>query len=45
MSTHDLRDCKLCAIGRHPAQAAQQRALTKHLKQHPLPRQQQGAQQ
>lgn len=33
------RDCRLCAVLRHPAQAAQGRALTKHLKTNPLPRQ------
>ena len=36
---HSPRDCKLCAVLRHPAQAAQGRALTKHLKTNPLPRQ------
>lgn len=41
---HDPRDCHLCATGRHPAQAAQRRALTKHLEQHPLPLQKTGAQ-
>lgn len=33
------RDCRLCATLRHPGQAAQGRALTKHLAEHPLPRQ------
>lgn len=34
-----LADCRLCAIYRHPAQAAQGRKLTAHLKTNPLPRQ------
>lgn len=34
-----LRDCPLCATLRHPGQAAAGRALTKHLKTNPLPRQ------
>lgn len=38
--THDLRACRLCGTLRHPAQARQGRALTKHLAQHPIPRQQ-----
>jgi hypothetical protein len=33
------RDCRLCAIIRHPAQAKNRRALTAHLKNNPLPRQ------
>lgn len=33
------RDCPLCATLRHPGQAAQGRALTKHLAANPLPRQ------
>ncbi|MFM9616823.1 hypothetical protein ACKI14_02535 [Streptomyces turgidiscabies] len=36
---HDPRACKLCAVGRHPAQAQQRRALREHLKTNPLPRQ------
>lgn len=36
---HTARDCNLCASLRHPAQAAQGRALTKHLITAPLPRQ------
>lgn len=34
------RDCRLCATLRHPAQAKAGRALTKHLAEHPFPRQQ-----
>lgn len=34
-----LADCRKCAFLRHPGQAAQGRALTKHLKTNPLPRQ------
>jgi len=37
---HTARNCHLCATLRHPAQAAQGRALTRHLAQNPLPRQQ-----
>lgn len=33
------RDCRLCATLRHPGQAKQGRALTKHLKTNPLPKQ------
>lgn len=33
------RDCRLCATLKHPGQAAEGRALTKHLAAHPLPRQ------
>lgn len=36
---HDPRTCPLCASLRHPAQAAQGRALRAHLAAHPLPRQ------
>lgn len=36
---HTARDCKLCAVLRHPTQAAQGRALTKHFAVNPLPRQ------
>lgn len=36
---HDPRDCNCCAFLRHPALAKQGRALTKHLAEHPLPRQ------
>lgn len=36
---HDPRNCTLCGTLRHPAQAAQGRALTKHLAAHPFPRQ------
>ena len=35
---HDPRACALCGTLRHPAQAAQGRALTKYLKAHPFPR-------
>ena len=34
---HDPRTCNNCASLRHPALAAQGRALTKHLKTNPLP--------
>lgn len=37
--THDPRTCNLCASLRHPALAKQGRALTKHLKANPFPRQ------
>ena len=33
------RDCRLCAVLRHPGQAAAGRKLTAHLKTNPLPRQ------
>lgn len=36
---HDPRTCQPCGFLRHPAQAAQGRALAKHLAAHPLPRQ------
>lgn len=36
---HNPRDCNLCAVLRHPAQAKQGRALTAHLTEHPFPRQ------
>ncbi|MFD9444967.1 hypothetical protein [Streptomyces sp. NPDC060001] len=34
-----LRDCQLCSTLRHPAQAKQGRALTRHLKTNPIPKQ------
>jgi hypothetical protein len=37
--THNPKACRLCATLRHPAQAAQGRALTRHLAQHPFPKQ------
>ncbi|MER8219714.1 hypothetical protein ABTZ58_03770 [Streptomyces sp. NPDC094143] len=40
---HDPRACNLCSTYRHPALAAQGRALAKHLAEHPLPVQQTGA--
>jgi len=33
------RDCRLCAVLRHPAQAAQGRALQRYLAVFPLPKQ------
>jgi hypothetical protein len=36
---HAARACHLCATLRHPAQAKQGRALTRHLTAHPFPRQ------
>lgn len=36
---HNSRDCHLCASLRHPGQAAQGRALAKHLAANPFPRQ------
>jgi hypothetical protein len=36
---HDPRTCQPCASLRHPAQAAQGRALAKYLAAHPFPRQ------
>ncbi len=36
---HTARDCNLCGVLRHPAQAAQGRALTAHLAAHPFPQQ------
>ncbi|MFD6024535.1 hypothetical protein [Streptomyces griseoluteus] len=39
---HNPRDCRLCGINRHPAQAAQGRQLTKHLAANPFPRQRAG---
>lgn len=40
---HIPRTCPLCAFLRHPAQAAQGRALTKHLAVAPFPKQAVGA--
>ncbi|MFF3310504.1 hypothetical protein [Streptomyces sp. NPDC002952] len=37
--THDRKNCALCATLRHPGQAKQGRALTKHLAAHPFPKQ------
>ncbi|WP_164992341.1 hypothetical protein [Streptomyces sp. L2] len=42
-SPHTARDCNLCASLRHPARAAEGRALDKHLAANPLPRQTGGA--
>ncbi|MDL5205112.1 hypothetical protein [Streptomyces sp. ALI-76-A] len=36
---HDPRTCNLCSSLRHPAQAAQGRALAKHLAANPFPQQ------
>lgn len=36
---HDPRACNLCASLRHPAQAANGRALRKHLAERPFPQQ------
>lgn len=36
---HNPRTCQPCGTLRHPAQAAQGRALKKHLAQHPFPQQ------
>lgn len=36
---HDPRTCQPYASLRHPAQAANGRALTQHLAEHPFPRQ------
>lgn len=36
---HTARACHLCSTLRHPAQAKQGRALTRHLTAHPFPRQ------
>lgn len=38
-AAHNPKTCALCATLRHPAQAKQGRALTKHLAANPLPRQ------
>jgi hypothetical protein len=40
---HDPRDCNLCGTLRHPAQAKNGRALTRHLAANPFPRQAGGA--
>ncbi|MET7437015.1 hypothetical protein ACWERY_16130 [Streptomyces sp. NPDC004082] len=40
---HDPRTCNPCSSLRHPGLAKQGRALTKHLAEHPLPRQAVGA--
>lgn len=37
---HNPKTCPPCSFLRHPAQAAQGRALRKHLAEHPFPRQQ-----
>ncbi|MGQ5640783.1 MULTISPECIES: hypothetical protein [unclassified Streptomyces] len=42
-SPHTARDCNLCVSLRHPGLAAQGRALTAHLAEHPLPLQAGGA--
>ena len=39
MTGHDPKSCNLCAMGRHPALAAQTAQLQKHLKANPLPKQ------
>jgi hypothetical protein len=36
---HDSRTCNLCGSLRHPALAAEGRALTKHLAANPFPQQ------
>ncbi|MFE4697262.1 hypothetical protein ACFRIC_09230 [Streptomyces sp. NPDC056738] len=36
---HNPRDCHLCASLHHPGLAKQGRALTAHLAEHPLPKQ------
>lgn len=36
---HDPGGCNLCGVLRHPAQAAQGRALAAHLREHPMPKQ------
>ncbi|MGW5616246.1 hypothetical protein [Streptomyces sp. NPDC003877] len=36
---HDSRACNLCGTLRHPAQAAQGRALRHHLAENPFPQQ------
>lgn len=36
---HNPKRCNCCAFLRHPAQTAEGRALTAHLKTNPLPRQ------
>ncbi|WP_157852693.1 hypothetical protein RFN58_06970 [Streptomyces iakyrus] len=36
---HTARGCNLCGTLRHPAQAAQGRALTEHLAENPFPQQ------
>ena len=38
--THNPKSCALCGTLRHPAQAKNGRALAKHLKTNPLPKQQ-----
>lgn len=38
-SPHNPRTCPQCALLRHPGQARAGRALTRHLAEHPLPRQ------
>lgn len=40
---HDPRACQLCTVLRHPATAAEGRALQKHLDTQPLPQQKTGA--
>lgn len=40
---HNPKRCNCCAFLRHPAQATAGRALAKHLKTNPLPRQAAGA--
>lgn len=39
MSDHDPKNCPLCAMLRHPANAADAAKLKKHLKERPMPRQ------
>lgn len=37
--THDPKDCNLCAMLRHPANAGKAAQLRKHLENNPIPRQ------
>jgi hypothetical protein len=39
MTSHDPKTCNLCAMGRHPALAAETAQLKKHLSKSPLPQQ------
>lgn len=38
-ANHDPKTCSLCAMGRHPALAAQTAKLREHLERNPFPKQ------
>lgn len=42
MPQHDSKNCRLCAVLRHPARRADTAELRKHLAEHPMPAQRTG---